>query len=130
MGTRMRRYTADTAILIYPIIEGMLLKFGKTGKRKAKQKHVVFVAHSHGCYVEWTDVVRANQAVKRIKLVGWSLDNNLMDSRKLKDGELNRLFILRGFDRSAIFLAESVNERNRWINGFQRAKLPQLSGKQ
>merc|ERR1711920_1123782 len=45
------------------IIEGMLLKFGKTGKRKAKQKHVVFVAHSHGCYVEWTEVVRANQAI-------------------------------------------------------------------
>jgi len=109
-----------------PIIEGRLWKFGKGGKKKARKKYVVFVSLSHGCYVEWTDSVKANQATTRMKLLGWSLDNNLMDSRKLKDEELNRLFILRGADRVAIFLAESIPERNRWIDGFQRAKLVQL----
>jgi len=113
-----------------PIVEGRLWKFGKAGRQKPKKKFVVFVALSHGCYIEWSEGVKANQAIKRMKLIGWSLDNNLMDSRKLKDEELNRLFILRGFDRIAIFLAESIVERNRWIDGFQRAKLPQLSGKQ
>jgi len=111
-----------------PIVEGRLWKFGKGGKKKPKKKYVVFVALAHGCYVEWTDSVKANQATTRIKLLGWSLDNNLMDSRKLKDEELNRLFILRGTDRIAIFLAESLAERNRWIDGFQRAKLVQLEG--
>jgi len=111
-----------------PIVEGRLWKFGKGGRKKAKKKYVVFVALAHGCYVEWTDSVKANQATTRIKLLGWSLDNNLMDSRKLKDEELNRLFILRGTDRIAIFLAESLAERNRWIDGFQRAKLVQLEG--
>jgi len=112
-----------------PIVEGRLWKFGKGGRKKAKRKYVVFVALGHGCYVEWTDSVKANQATTRMKLLGWSLDNNLMDSRKLKQEELDRLFILRGTDRIAIFLAESIPERNRWIDGFQRAKLLQLVGK-
>jgi len=110
-----------------PIVEGRLWKFGKGGKKRARKKYVVFVALSHGCYVEWVDTVKANQATTRMKLLGWSLDNNLMNSRKLKQEELNRLFILRGIDRIAIFLAESTEVRNRWIDGFRRAKLLQLA---
>jgi len=110
-----------------PIIEGRLLKFGKRGRNKPKRKYVVFVSLSHGCYVEWTTSVKPNQATTRMKLIGWSLDNKLMDSRKLKNEELDRLFILHGADRIAIFLAESIAERNKWIDGFQRAKLIKLA---
>lgn len=112
-----------------PIVEGRLWKFGKGGRKKAKKKYVVFVALEHGCYVEWTESVKPNQATTRMKLLGWSLDNKLMDSRKLKDDELDRLFILRGTNRLAIFMAASIAERDRWIDGFQRAKLLQLQGK-
>lgn len=106
-----------------PIVEGNLLKFRKAGRKKARRKFVMFVALSHGCYVEWTDSLKSNQGTTRMKLLGWSLDNSLVDSRRLKDEELDRLFILHGTRRLAVFLAESKEERNRWIDGFQRAKL-------
>jgi len=112
-----------------PIVEGRLWKFGKAGRKRAKRKYVVFVALDHGCYVEWTDSVKSNQATTRMKLLGWSIDNNLMDSKKLKDDEVDRIFILLGTNRMAVFLAESTSERDRWIDGFQRVKLMQLAGK-
>jgi len=112
-----------------PIVEGTLSKFRKGGRKRPKRKHVTFVALNHGCFVEWTDSLKPNQATTRMKLLGWSVDNKSMESRSLRDEELNRLFILHGKERLAIFVAESKKERDRWIDGFQRARLVQVAMK-
>lgn len=109
-----------------PIVEGTLFKFGKAGRKRPKRKHVTFVALHHGCFVEWSDSLKSNQATTRMKLIGWSVDNKLMESRSLRDEELDRLFILQGKERLAVFLANSKQERDRWIDGFQRARLLQV----
>lgn len=106
-----------------PIVEGTISKYRKAGRKRPKRKHVTFVALNHGCFVEWTDSLKPNQATTRMKLLGWSVDNNLMESSSVTDEELDRLFILHGKERLAVFLTESKKERDRWIDGFQRARL-------
>jgi len=95
------------------IISGTLDKFGNAGGTRAKAKHVLFVAVGKYNFVEWSDRVDSEKA-KRMQIIGVSTDVKLI-RRQLSKDEKDRVFVLRGAERVAVFMARDKAQRDDWL---------------
>jgi len=109
-------------------LQGRFQKLRKEGKAKSALKEVKWIpSKQKNGIIEWKDPDKKGRVCEVV--VACSEDKSFLKG-KLKDEQKQRLFVVITENRNVMFLANTVAEKNLWLQSIHKAGLPLLKAAQ